>query len=91
MAEAATRLDVKPQSRTAVTSRSPRRWEPFDSMRREMERLIEGFGEGMWRRPFGRPAADLDLWPPRMAWDVTPAVDVSETDTSYESPPRCRE
>lgn len=57
-------------------------WQPFETLRKEIDRLFDDFGGDFWRRPF-RPLAGLErAWPSRLA--ATPAVDVSETDKAYE-------
>lgn len=50
---------------------------PFDAMRREMDRLFDGFASG-----FGMPS----LWEGSAAGDafLTPRLDVAETDKAYE-------
>jgi HSP20 family protein len=67
----------------AETSRSsvPEIWRPFENLRREMDRLFDDFGSGLWHSPFRRA---LDLGPSRRSEVTVPAVDVSETDKAYE-------
>ena len=67
----------------AETSRSsvPEIWRPFENLRREMDRLFDDFGAGLWHSPFRRA---LDLGPSRRSEVTVPAVDVSETDKAYE-------
>jgi HSP20 family protein len=67
------------------TSRSsvPEIWRPFESLRREVDRLFEDFGNGFWRSPF----RGVDVAPFRnieASLSAAPAVDVSETDKAYE-------
>jgi HSP20 family protein len=81
MAEA-TKLPVK----TEKTSMQPlHALRPFESLRREVDRLFEDFSGGVWRPPFGRSL--FDIGPFRRveaAFGAVPAVDVTETDKSYE-------
>jgi HSP20 family protein len=57
-------------------------WQPFETLRKEIDRLFDDFGGDFWRRPF-RPLASLErAWPSKLA--ATPAVDLSETDKAYE-------
>jgi HSP20 family protein len=57
-------------------------WHPFDGLRKEVDRLFDEFGDDFWRRPF-RPLAAFEWnWPKKFA--AAPAVDVAETDKSYE-------
>jgi HSP20 family protein len=57
-------------------------WRPFESLRKEVDRLFEDFGDDFWRRRF-RSLAGLER---NLAHKLiaTPAVDVTEGDTSYE-------
>jgi HSP20 family protein len=58
-------------------------WRPFESLRREIDRLFEDFDGGMWRSPFQRSL--LPFNPFRHAdFETMPAVDVTETDKAYE-------
>jgi HSP20 family protein len=67
----------------AETSQSsvPEIWRPFENLRREMDRLFDDFGAGLWHSPFRRA---LDLGSFRRSELTVPAVDVSETDKAYE-------
>jgi HSP20 family protein len=59
-------------------------WRPFESLRRDIDRLFDDFTGRFWRSPFGR---SFDLDPFRRAeagFGAVPAVDVTQTDKSYE-------
>ena len=58
---------------------------PFESLRREVDRLFDEFDGGFWRSPFRSPFFD-HLAPRRgeATFTAAPAVDVSETDKAYE-------
>jgi HSP20 family protein len=57
-------------------------WRPFETLRKEMDRLFDDFGDDFWQRPF-RSLAGLERgWPQKFV--TTPAVDVAETDKAYE-------
>jgi len=81
MAEAITKLPVKTEERKPAAAL--RQWRPFDNLRREIDRLFEDFDGGLWRSPFGRSFFDVQPAWPRESWTV-PAVDVAETEKSYE-------
>src|SRR6516165_5009738 len=66
MVETATKLPVGKQEKTDP----PAEWRPFESLRREVDRLFEDFRLGSWRSPFGRGEA--------------PAVDIVEKEKAYE-------
>ena len=51
MAEAVAKLPVKTEK--AQRAALPE-WRPFESLRREMDRLFDSFDSGFWRSPFGR-------------------------------------
>jgi len=81
MAETITKLPVKKEAGTAA---GPRPWAPFESLRREIDRLFEDFNGG-WRSPLGRSFFDVPPFSSReAAWPAVPAVDVAETDKAYE-------
>jgi HSP20 family protein len=52
-------------------------WQPFESFRREMDRLFDDFGAGFWRTPFRRPLLNLQ----RLS---SPPADIVEKDNAYE-------
>ena len=82
MAEAATRLPVK--NGVEKTDR-PAPWRPFDSLRREVDRLFDDFQWGSLRSPFGRSVLDVEpFWRGEISWAKAPAVDVVEKDKAYE-------
>lgn len=56
-------------------------WRPFESLRKEVDRLFEDFGGNFWSRPFRSLAPLEQSFPKQMA---APAVDVTETDKAYE-------
>jgi HSP20 family protein len=84
MAEAATKLavkteDKKPEQAGAATPR------PFESLRREIDRLFDDFEWGSWRSPFRRALFDVEpFFRGEVKWGKVPAVDVADTATSYE-------
>jgi HSP20 family protein len=59
-------------------------WRPFDSLRREVDRIFEDFGRGFGWSPFrGSPFGMQPFGGTEAAWRA-PAVDVAETDSAYE-------
>jgi HSP20 family protein len=78
---ATTLLGIK----TGQTTGTATPWRPFESLRREIDRLFDDFGGGLWRSPF--PRSFFDITPfgrGEPGWAATPAVDVTETDKAYE-------
>ena len=49
MAENITKLPVKIEKTATPT---PQMWQPFESLRREIDRMFDDFGGGLWRSPF---------------------------------------
>jgi HSP20 family protein len=79
MAETATKLPVKTEKAAAAAP-----WRPFTSLRREIDRLFDDFDRD-WRLPLRRPAFDIEpFWRRELSWAATPAVDITESDKSYE-------
>ena len=76
----------KVPSKTEKTSPSTLQpWRPFESLRREVDRLFDDFSGGMWRSPFGRSLFDIEPFRrAETAFGAVPAVDVTQTDKGYE-------
>lgn len=82
MADKATKLPIK-KEKTPMTREEG--WQPFDSLRREIDRVFDDFLPTRWRSAFARPTFDLDFdWPARSSFQVAPAMDVLEKAEAYE-------
>ena len=82
MAETTSKVPVKTEKSPGG---SPQVWQPFDSLRREVNRLFDDFDGGFWRRPFASPLFDIAPFRrPDVTFAAAPAVDVAETDKAYE-------
>jgi HSP20 family protein len=57
-------------------------WRPFETLRKEVDRLFEDFGDGFWQRPF-RSLSGLERGFAK-SFTGTPAVDIAETEKAYE-------
>lgn len=81
--ESKTNVALKKEEGTEQTP--PAGWEPFDTLRRQVDRMFEDFGRGfgMWR-PFGRSLIDMPSWPAGDGWGKNPAVDLVEKEKEYE-------
>lgn len=87
MAEAVMKVPVKTEERKVEEKRSlaPRAWRPLESLRQEVDRLFDDFGQGFWRSPFRRSLSALEpFWPQRLTWGMAPAVDIAEGEKAYE-------
>ncbi|MCK6453045.1 MAG: Hsp20/alpha crystallin family protein [Alphaproteobacteria bacterium] len=83
MAEAATKLAVKTEKKEAAPA--PREWQPFETLRREIDRLFENFHRTSWVSPFGRASFELEpFWRREFSFGAVPAVDIVEKDKAYE-------
>lgn len=79
MAESATKLPVK-KSQTQPEAAG---WSPFESLRREVDRLFDDFRPFDWNLPsrvFGFEVPRTS----RPGWQVAPAIDLAEKDDGYE-------
>ena len=82
MAEAATKLPVRTEEKKTD---HPTEWRPFESLRREVERLFDDFQVGSWRSPFGRTVFDVEPFRrSEIGWGKDPAVDIVDKDKAYE-------
>jgi HSP20 family protein len=82
MAESATRLPVKTDKPSAPASE--RDFMPFESLRREIDRLFDDFRPFGWRLGGRRPNLDADMPFARRAFAINPAFDLAERDKEYE-------
>jgi HSP20 family protein len=82
MAEAATKLPIRTEEK--ATDR-PTEWRPFESLRREVDRLFDDFQVGSWRLPFSRRMLDFEpFWRGESSSGKTPAVDIVDKENAYE-------
>ena len=82
MADNPTKVPGKVE-KMAPTTLQP--WRPFESFRREVDRLFDDFSSGIWRSPFGRSVFDIEPFRrSETAFGSVPAVDITQTDKGYE-------
>jgi len=85
MVESATKLPVKTESKAGAATSQPSEWRPFESLRREVDRLFEEFDRNLWRFPSGRSTFETEpFWRRGMTWAGAPAVDIAEKEKTYE-------
>ncbi|MGO9773956.1 MAG: Hsp20/alpha crystallin family protein [Roseiarcus sp.] len=85
MVEAAGKLPVKVEKKTAPAMGAMAPWAPFETLRREIDRVFDTVGGGSWPFALGRRSFQFDLpWPREAGWALNPAVDVSEKDKEFE-------
>lgn len=83
MAESATKLPIKNEKPAAPAQQAA--WAPFDSLKREIDRIFDDFHPFGWRLPVTRSTFDFEL--PRLpstGWPLAPAIDVAEKEKEYE-------
>ena len=81
-----TRIPVEQQRSPAAPPSAAfmQAWRPFDTLRREVDRLFEDFTVNPFRLPLRRPAFGLEpFWQPD-SWVAQPAIDLVETDNAFE-------
>jgi len=84
MAEAPSKVPVT-EEKTPEGSIRVQASGPFDSLRRQVDRLFEDFDSDFWRSPFRRSVFDVEpIWRRQLKWAGAPAVDIMETDDAYE-------
>jgi len=100
MAEGVTKIPVKTEEGARTLAPVPQAWWPFESLRREIDRMFDDFGRDFWSTPFRRPTFAAEpfwstpfrrptfavepFWRRELAWGAEPAVDIAESDKAYE-------
>ncbi len=87
MAEAASKLQVKQEGKSVpATPRTASLWQPFESLRQEMDRVFEDFMRGLGRFPVSRSLFDVEpmLRYERAVGLSAPAVDVVEKESEFQ-------
>jgi len=77
---AETKIPVTTEKASAPAA-STQAW-PFETLRREIDRVFDDFGRDFWRAPFRSLAAFEPFWSSKLATSF--AVDISEGETAYE-------
>jgi HSP20 family protein len=75
--------DSAPKSPVKTDTDQPAEWRPFETLKREIDRLFDSFQVGPRRSPFGRSVFDLEPFWGQMTRGTAPAVDVVESENSY--------
>ena len=60
MAETASKAPVKKEAKAPERATTPQTWRPFESLRREIDQLLEDFGRGAGHTPFHRSIFDVE-------------------------------
>lgn len=81
MADIKTKAPAMAEEKSMEQSAVPSPWRPFESLRREVDRLFEDFDRGVWRFP-SRSPFDVERFWGRGA--TAPAVDIVEREKDYQ-------
>jgi HSP20 family protein len=85
MVEAVTKVPVKIGAKSVPSATAVASWAPFDTLRREVDRLFESVATNPWGMPLARTTFPFEMpWARQMGWALNPAVDVSEKDKEFE-------
>jgi HSP20 family protein len=84
MAKAETKVPVTNEEKSATMPAAMQIWGPFDSLRREVDRLFEDFTLNPFRLPLRRPAFDIEPFWQADSWVAAPAIDLVERDHAFE-------
>ena len=81
MAEKETKVPAKTEEKPVEGAALPAAWRPFESLRREVDRLFEDFDRSGWGFP-SRSLFDIEPFWRRRA--TAPAVDIVEREKDYQ-------
>ena len=81
MTATATKAPVTIEKQAEPVS-EPEAWRPFESLKKEIDRLFDDFGQSFWRSPFRSLAGFESLWSQKLI--AAPAIDIVEGDKAYE-------
>ena len=83
MAEAATKLPVKSET-SAASASVGNRTSPFETLRREIDRLFDDLHPFGWRLPSTRSMFEFEAPRLRAEWPIAPAMDLVDNKDEYE-------
>ena len=81
MAETTGKIPVKSEKSSTPM---PQAWRPFETLRREIDRLFDDFDGGLWRSPFRGSLFDVAPFTRGQSAWAAPAVDIAESEKGYE-------
>ena len=80
-----TKVPVKNEAKTGKHGMPHAAVHPFESLRREMNRLFDDFSGDFWTSAFRRPNFEIaPFWRHDAALASAPAVDIAESDNAFE-------
>jgi HSP20 family protein len=88
MAEAAAKVSVKSEGKSATAPAARRGlspWQPFESLRQEIDHLFDDVTRGFGGFPSYRRLMNIEpFWPRESTSSMAPAVDVAEKEKEYQ-------
>ena len=90
-AETETKVPVTTEKTSTAMPGLMQPWRPFESLRREVDRLFEDFTMNPFRLPLRRPAFDLEPFWSRSPGSPRRRSISSSTTTRSKSLPNCRD
>ena len=85
MAEPATKLPINTEAAPATQPAKAPDWQPFDTLRNQIDRLFHDFQTGFLQAPSYRSLLDIEpFWRRNLGFSVTPAIDIVEKEKAFE-------
>jgi HSP20 family protein len=85
MAEAATKLPVQPETKAIAPAAKATDWQPFESLRNQVDCLFHDFQTGFLKAPSYRSLLGIEpFWRREFGFGITPAIDIIGKDKAYE-------
>ena len=85
MAEPATKLPINTEAAPATQPTKAPDWQPFDTLRNQIDRLFHDFQTGFLQAPSYRSLLDMEpFWRRNLGFSVTPAIDIVEKEKAFE-------
>ena len=84
MAEPVTKLPINTEA-TPATQPAKTDWQPFETLRNQIDRLFHDFQTGFLQAPSYRSLLDMEpFWRRDLGFTVTPAIDIVEKEKAFE-------
>src|SRR6516165_12557420 len=84
MTKVETKVPVTKEQKPATPVTAMQAFRPFESLRREVDRLFDDFTLNPFRLPLRRPAFDIEPFWSADSWLAQPAIDLVERDSAFE-------
>jgi HSP20 family protein len=79
------KVPVKAEQKAEAKTAVPQVWRPFETLRREVDRLFDDFGAEFWRSPFRHSLFDVEpIFRRELTVGQAPAIDIVDKDNAYE-------